>query len=100
MAETEHRTKTKSSDLDAVESKWGAQPNDNFGYASEEERRANRGLEDWEMVDRMSESQPGVFAWLHTVVGAVVAGIVIFAVVAYAIYYVSYHYGPYLLGGG
>ena len=97
MTETEHSTKTKRAELDPVKDEWGAQPDDNFGYASEEERRANRGLEDWEMLDQMSDSQPGVFAWFHTVVGSVVAGVIVFAIVAYAIYYFTYHYGSWLL---
>jgi len=29
---------------------WEAPPADHFGYASEEERRTKRGLEEWEMV--------------------------------------------------
>lgn len=97
MTETQHRNKTKRAALDPVKDEWGAQPEDNFGYASEEERRANRGLEDWEMLDQMSDSQPGIFAWFHTVVGSVVAGIIVFAIFAYAIYYFTYHYGSKLL---
>lgn len=76
---------------------WGALPDDNFGYRSEEERRARRGLEDWELLEGMSKTQPGVFDWLHTVVGAVIAGILIFALTAYGVYYIAYHYGPVLL---
>jgi hypothetical protein len=97
MTDTEQRKKTKPKDLDPIDSEWGAKPDDNFGYASEEERRANRGLEDWEMLDQMSDAQPGVFAWFHTVAGSVVAGIIVFAIVAYAIYYFTYHYGSWLL---
>jgi len=97
MTETEHSTKTKRAELDPVKDEWGAQPDDNFGYASEEERRANRGLEDWEMLDQMSDSQPGIFAWFHTVAGSVVAGVIVFVIVAYAIYYFTYHYGSWLL---
>ena len=99
MTDTEQRKKTKPTDLDPTDSRWGAPPEDNFGYASDEERRANRGLEDWEMVDQMSDSQPGIFAWFHTVAGSVVAGVVLFAIFAYAIYYFTYHYGSLLLGG-
>ena len=98
--ETGHQNKRKASDLDPVESKWDDRPGDNFGYASEDERRAKRGLEDWEMVDMMADSQPGVFDWFRTVAGSVVAGIILFAVTAYSIYYVISHYGPYLLGNG
>lgn len=92
----DQRKKKKPSDLDPVKDDWGAQPEDNFGYTSEEERRANRGLEDWEMLDRMSDSQPGIFAWLHTVVGAVIAGVIVFAIFAFTMYYFTYHYGTVL----
>jgi len=97
MTETERSNKPKRAELDPVKDEWGAQPDDNFGYASEEERRANRGLEDWEMLDQMSDSQPGIFAWFHTVAGSVVAGVIVFAIVAYAIYYFTYNYGSWLL---
>ena len=97
MTETQRPKNTKPTNLDPVDEEWGSRPDDNFGYASEEDRRANRGLEDWEMVDQMSDSQPGIFAWFHTVVGSVVAGIVLFAIFAYAIYYFTYHYGSWLL---
>jgi hypothetical protein len=96
MTDMEHSNKTKRAELDPVKDEWGAHPDDNFGYASEEERRANRGLEDWEMLDQMSDSQPGIFAWFHTVAGSVVAGVIVFAIVAYAIYYFTYHYGTVL----
>lgn len=84
----------------ASDNQWGAHPEDNFGYASEEERRARRGLEDWEMLEGMSASQPGVFSWFRTVAGSVIAGVVIFLVAAYGIYYIAYHYGPAILGRG
>lgn len=47
---------------------WGTIPDDNFGYASDEERRAKRGLEDWELVEKMPESQRGVPRWFIGVV--------------------------------
>ena len=37
--------------LKPTESKWGVERDDHFGYASEEERLAKRGLEDWELVE-------------------------------------------------
>jgi hypothetical protein len=49
-------------------SNWGEIPEDNFGYASDEERRAKRGLEDWELVERMPESQQGVPRWFLGIV--------------------------------
>lgn len=45
------------------ESEWGKVPEDHFGYASEEERLRKRGLEDWEMVEKMSESQHHIPYW-------------------------------------
>jgi len=49
---------------DAVkENKWGEEANDNFGYASKEERLEKRGLEDWEMVQTMEESTVSIPYW-------------------------------------
>jgi hypothetical protein len=53
------------------ESNWGEQTNDHFGYASDEERRAKRGMEDWELVEKISESQKGIPYWFVAVVVAV-----------------------------
>jgi len=49
-------------------SAWGEIPDDNFGYASDEERRAKRGLEDWELVEYVPQSQRGVPRWFLGVV--------------------------------
>ena len=98
MSESEDQDKTKPKAIGPTENTWGSQPEDNFGYATEEERRAHRGLEDWELLEGMSNSGPGLFDWFRTVVGSVIAGIVVFILVAYGIYYVSYHYGLALLG--
>lgn len=100
MTETEAPKKKSTPDLTPVENQWGAQPDDNFGYGTEEERRAHRGLEDWELLEGMSKSQPGFLDWLPTVIGSVIIGIAIFIVVAYGVYYISYHYGLNLLGKG
>ena len=54
--------------LPPVESEWGREPDDHFGYTSDEERLAKRGMEDWELVDRIPESQRGVPAWFIAVV--------------------------------
>lgn len=54
--------------LDPVESEWGETPDNHFGYASEEERLAKRGLEDWELVDRIPDSQRGVPVWFIAVI--------------------------------
>lgn len=59
-------------DLGSVnKSEWGELPNDNFGYDSDEERRAKRGLEDWEMVEKIPQSQKSVPKWFFAVVVAV-----------------------------
>jgi len=50
---------------------WGKIPEDNFGYASDEERRAKRGLEDWELVEKVPLSQKAVPKWFFAVVAAV-----------------------------
>lgn len=58
-------------EMQPVQSQWGDLPQDNFGYASDEERRRRRGLEDWEMVDKIPESQRRVPPWFFAVVVAV-----------------------------
>ena len=50
---------------------WGVIPQDNFGYTSDEERRQKRGLEDWEMVEAIPESQERVPPWFFAVIVAV-----------------------------
>jgi hypothetical protein len=50
---------------------WGETREDNFGYASDEERKERRGLEDWEMVEHMPESQRPVPKWFWGVIAIV-----------------------------
>ena len=50
---------------------WGKQREDHYGYASEEERKAKRGLEDWELVEHIPLSQKGVPRWFIAVIVAV-----------------------------
>lgn len=50
---------------------WGEDRDDHFGYASDEERRAKRGMEDWEMVEHLPRSQKGVPLWFLAVIVAV-----------------------------
>jgi hypothetical protein len=58
--------------LNAVkDEKWGEVPKDNFGYSSDEERRAKRGLEDWELLESVPRSQKGVPKWFIAVIVAV-----------------------------
>jgi len=56
---------------DLEDTKWGELPEDNFGYASDEERRAKRGLEDWELVEKIPESQQPVPRWFIGIIVAV-----------------------------
>ncbi len=51
-----------------VQAQWGHNPADHFGYASEEERLARRGMEDWELVTRIPASQRRVPYWFIAVV--------------------------------
>lgn len=57
----------KAADTDQASS-WGTNPSDNFGYASDEERHDKRGLEDWEMVEKIPESQRNVPYWFIAVI--------------------------------
>jgi hypothetical protein len=54
--------------LPEVKSNWGERPDDHFGYASDEDRMAKRGLEDWELVEKIPESQKGVPYWFVGVI--------------------------------
>ncbi len=47
---------------------WGEEHPEHFGYASDEERRAMRGLEDWELVEKIPESQRKVPYWFIAVI--------------------------------
>lgn len=62
---TEDETKKK---LSGVESHWGEDAQDHFGYASDEERRAKRGLEDWELVEKIPESQKRIPYWFVAII--------------------------------
>jgi hypothetical protein len=55
-------------DLACDEAKWGEHSKDNFGYATDEERLEKRGMEDWELVERIPESQLSVPYWFWAVV--------------------------------
>jgi hypothetical protein len=54
--------------LSVVKSQWGKQDRDNFGYANDEERLEKRGMEDWELVEKLQDSQPNVPYWFIAVV--------------------------------
>ena len=65
---TEDKDKQQTVSAPVQNSEWGKTPEDHFGYASDEERRAKRGLEDWELVDTIPESQRGVPKWFLAVI--------------------------------
>ncbi len=67
---------TKTNLTEVEKPLWGEKPDDHFGYASDEERLAKRGLEDWELVETISESQEGVPYWFI----GVVVGVLLVAV--------------------
>lgn len=54
--------------LSAVEPSWGQDSADHFGYASDDERRAKRGLEDWELIETIPESQEKVPYWFVAII--------------------------------
>jgi hypothetical protein len=58
----------KKLELTNEESQWGEHRKDNFGYASDEERLEKRGMEDWELVEKIPESQRKVPYWFMAVV--------------------------------
>jgi len=68
-------TSDKKEEIQAVsdkeETRWHEHRRDNFGYASDEERLAKRGMEDWELVENIPESQKGIPYWFTGVVVAV-----------------------------
>jgi len=51
------------------EAEWGKIENDQMGYASEEERHTKRGLEDWEMVEKMQTSEHRIPYWFFALFG-------------------------------
>lgn len=69
LAEIEKQRAISMTEVDGE--KWGEERNDHFGYDSEEERKAKRGLEDWEMVEHIPLSQKGVPRWFLAVIVAV-----------------------------
>lgn len=68
MTEPEQRD---MSEVNKSDIEWGKIPENHFGYASDEERLRKRGLEDWEMVENIPDSQKRVPPWFFAVVVAV-----------------------------
>jgi len=66
---SDNKRKPLSKDeLTAIDSRWGENPADHFGYASDEERRATRGMEDWELLESIPESQKPIPKWFFGVI--------------------------------
>lgn len=65
--EKKHKYLSKDK-LTAIDKQWGETPEDHFGYASDEERRAKRGMEDWELLESIPDSQQGVPKWFIGVI--------------------------------
>ena len=54
--------------LGAVQPQWGKADADHFGYESDQDRKSKRGLEDWELVEKIPESQKPVPYWFFAIV--------------------------------
>ena len=60
VSDTDEQSKTPKP---VDEPGWGELRDDHFGYQSEEERLEKRGLEDWEMVEKIPDSQHHIPYW-------------------------------------
>jgi hypothetical protein len=60
--------KKSAPSLASVEPQWGKADAEHFGYESDEDRKSKRGLEDWELVENIPESQKPVPYWFFAVV--------------------------------
>lgn len=63
MVASEQEKKKSAALPETDEARWGEQKADHFGYASDAERLAKRGMEDWELVETIPESQKGIPYW-------------------------------------
>ncbi len=59
---------TVKEQLKPTEVQWGEESKDHFGYASDEERLTKRGLEDWELLEKVPESQHNIPKWFIAVI--------------------------------
>ena len=60
---------------------WERPPQDNYGYTSDDERRAKRGLEEWEMLGDHLPHEQGVNTrrWIHfTIWPALIITVVVY----------------------
>lgn len=55
--------KPKAPPPPVAEPEWGKAIDNHLGYASEEERLKKRGLEDWELVEKIPESEHNIPYW-------------------------------------
>ena len=60
--------KSEGKGLSEIRPEWGQAPEDHFGYSTDSERLAKRGLEDWELVEKIPTSQRRVPYWFIAVV--------------------------------
>ncbi|NDU85576.1 MAG: hypothetical protein G3H99_03070 [Ferrovum sp.] len=63
-----NETQDPRSSLTEIKPEWGQQDKDHFGYATDEERKTKRGLEDWELVNSVPLSQKPVPYWFFAVI--------------------------------
>ncbi|MBF0282071.1 MAG: hypothetical protein HQM07_05845 [Zetaproteobacteria bacterium] len=54
--------------VEGVDTEWGKASENHYGYASEKERLDKRGLDDWELVEKIPESQRRVPKWFIAVI--------------------------------
>ena len=50
---------------------WGQEAHDHHGYASREERLEKRGMDDWELVEKIPESQQRIPKWFIAIIAVV-----------------------------
>lgn len=68
MSADSRKSGTPKELLKPTSTEWGQKPEDHFGYGSDEERRTKRGLEDWELLDKIPTSQHNVPVWFIAVI--------------------------------
>src|SRR3974390_2462032 len=49
--------KSEVKGLSEIRPEWGQAPEDHFGYSTDSERLGKRGLEDWELVEKITTWQ-------------------------------------------
>ncbi|WP_297448208.1 hypothetical protein [Ferrovum sp.] len=63
-----NQTREPEPPLSEIQPEWGKKDKEHFGYASDEERKDKRGLEDWELVESVPLSQKPVPYWFFAVI--------------------------------